>query len=211
MVRVKICGITNLKDAQTAVSYGAWALGFVFYKKSPRYISPQKAGAIIKKFTSFVTPVGVFVNEGRKSIEAVCEETGIRTIQLHGDEPPDFCGTFPGYKIIKAFRVGDSFHLKKILTFDVNAYLFDTYQEKFFGGTGKTFHWEILKGKKFKKPFILSGGLNPENIKSALRILRPFAVDVSSGVEKRPGLKDHGLMRDFFIVSETESFPHVIK
>lgn len=197
MTRVKICGITNLKDARTAVNAGASALGFVFYKKSPRYILPAKAKKIIDALPPFVTPVGVFVNERQAVVHKVCRLTGITTVQFHGEETPAYCGRFKDYKVIKAFRVREGFNSIQVKQYQSGAFLFDTFQESLAGGTGKTFNWDLLKGQKFAKPFILSGGLNSGNVRQAIDALSPYAVDVSSGVEKSPGIKDHSLVNAF--------------
>lgn len=197
MTRVKICGITNLKDAQTAVNAGVWALGFIFYKKSPRYILPAKAKKIIEALPPFVTPVGVFVNERQAVVRKVCRLTGITTVQFHGEETPAYCRRFKDYKVIKAFRVREGFDFTAIKRYKSDTFLFDTFQESLAGGTGKTFNWDLLKGQKFAKPFILSGGLNPTNVRQAVDALSPYAVDVSSGVEKSPGIKNHSLVNAF--------------
>lgn len=196
-MRIKICGITNEGDALKAVECGAWALGFIFYKESPRYISPSKARVIVEALPPFVTPVGVFVNHSKGAVREICRLTRIRTVQFHGDETPSYCKHFKDCKIIKAFRVDQNFDFKSIDQYMVDAYLFDTYHENSFGGTGKTFNWGLLNNKTFPKPFILSGGLNPNNIQEAIRQVHPFAVDVSSGVEESPGKKDYLKIKDF--------------
>lgn len=198
MVRVKICGITNTDDAQKAAYHGAWSLGFVFYNKSPRYVSPSKARKIIESLPPFVTPVGVFVNQGERAIRDICRVTRISTIQLHGDEEPNFPKRFKDFKIIKAFRVNEGFDFSHVLKYKVDAYLFDAYQEGAFGGTGKTFYWDRLIQQKFDKPVILAGGLNVDNVHTAIEATHPFAVDVSSGIEISPGVKDPKLLREFF-------------
>ncbi len=199
MVKIKVCGITNQEDALKAVYYGAWALGFVFCKKSPRYISPSRAKKIIEALPPFVTPVGVFVNHNVRAVKDVCQFAGIQTIQLHGDEQPIDCHRLRDYKLIKAFRVSNTFDFSEIGKYRVSAYLFDTYVENQEGGTGQSFNWDVLKDKKFDRPFILAGGLNVENIRQAIDTVVPFAVDVSSGLEKAPGIKDHGRIREFFL------------
>lgn len=198
MVRIKICGITNLKDAQLAVNYGAWALGFIFYRKSPRYILPAKAKEIIEKLPPFVTTVGIFVNEDVKIIEKVCRTTKIQTVQLHGNESPQFCRRLKGFKIIKAFRVGRDLSIRHVNSYDVSAVLFDTFQTDSYGGTGKVFNWGLIKKNKIGKPVILSGGINPSNIKKAVNLLKPYAVDASSGVETSPGIKNPARMKRLF-------------
>jgi len=198
MVKIKVCGITNVEDALKAAYYGAWALGYVFTKKSKRYISPSRARKIIEALPPFVTPVGVFVDQSEKAIRDICNFTRIKTIQFHGDENAIFCKRFSDFKLIKAFRIGEYFPIEQISKFKVDAFLFDTYQEGENGGTGKTFNWEILREQKIERPFILSGGLNASNIQKALSDIKPYAIDVSSGVEKSPGIKDPRLIREFF-------------
>jgi len=197
MVRVKICGITNLEDAFAAVEYGADALGFVSFKKSPRYISPAKAKAIIKKLPPFISKVGVFVNEDKKTIEKIVAQTGINIIQLHGDEPPKACSL--SRPVVKAIRVKSIENLDLLSKYKdrVTAFLLDTYTTEIFGGTGQIFNWDIaVEAKQFGR-IILAGGLTPENIEQAIRWVHPYAVDVSSGVEEEKGKKDHSKMRLF--------------
>ncbi len=198
MIRVKVCGITNIEDAKKCVYYGAWALGFVFYKKSPRYVSPSKARKIIEALPPFITAVGVFVNHREKAVRDICEFTRIKTVQFHGDEDPSYCRRFKEYKIIKAFRVKDDFDVNLVLNYKVDAYLFDSYQEDVYGGSGKVFRWGIIKSVKWERPVILSGGLGPDNINKAITVLSPYAVDVSSGLERSPGIKNPRLIRTFF-------------
>ncbi len=197
MVRVKICGITNLEDALAAVEFGADALGFVFFKKSPRYISPAKAKAIIKKLPPFISSAGVFVNEDKRIIEKIADQAGIDAIQLHGDEPPKACNL--SRPAIKAIRVKSINNLEIILKYKdkVSAFLLDTYTPEIFGGTGQIFNWDIaIEAKQFGR-IILAGGLTPENIGQAIRRVHPYAVDVSSGVEAEKGKKDHRKMKLF--------------
>ena len=198
VIRVKICGITNREDALLAADLGAWALGFVFYKQSPRHISPSKAQKIIQELPPFVTPVGVFVNQREGAVKDIAEFCGLKTLQFHGDETPEYFKRFNQYKIIKAFRIKEGFDISNLSRFKVSAYLFDAYQEGVYGGGGKTFNWNVVKDKKFDKPFILSGGLNAENITEAVTTVKPYAVDVSSGVEISPGRKDKNSLKEFF-------------
>ncbi|HLF18037.1 MAG TPA: phosphoribosylanthranilate isomerase [Candidatus Omnitrophota bacterium] len=190
MVRVKICGITNKENALQAAYAGAWALGFVFYNKSGRYISPSKARKIIEALPPFVVPVGVFVNAKEGAIKDICEFTRIHTLQFHGEEDAIYCKRFKEYKIIKAFRIGERFNLNSVQDYMVDAYLFDTLSEKEYGGSGQAFDWNLMKDIRLDRPVILSGGLNPANVAEAIKIVQPFAVDVSSGVEESPGRKD---------------------
>lgn len=201
MVRVKICGITNLKDAMAACEYGADALGFIFYEKSPRYITPASVISIIKELPPFISKVGVFVNEPVEKVRQIKVLTGIDVVQLHGDETPEMCDSV-GDEVIKAFKVGEEGRLFGSRGFDisrykVSAYLLDTYKVGLHGGTGETFDWDIaIEAKEFGR-LILAGGLTPENISEAVKKVRPYAVDVASGVEKSPGIKDLKKVKEF--------------
>ena len=198
MVRVKICGITNLEDAIAAVIAGCDALGFVFYKKSPRYITPEKAKKIILLIPEDIRKVGVFVQAPEKNIKEISRKCKLDLLQFHGDESPEFCSKFKGYKIIKAFRVKDKLELEMVSGYKTSAYLFDAFTKKKFGGTGKAFDWRLLiETKKLKRPVFLSGGLNTQNVKEAIKIVRPQWVDVSSSVEIRPGKKDYKKVKEF--------------
>ncbi len=198
MTRIKICGITNLEDAISAVDLGGDPLGFIF-TKSPRQISPGKAKNIIKKLPPFINVVGVFVNFPMKTVEKIAETCKIDTLQFHGNETPDYCAKFrETHKVIKAFRIKDKESLKLLNKYDVDGYLLDTYIKGTAGGTGKVFDWDLAKeAKRFAEPIILSGGINPGNVKDAIRKVKPYAVDVSSGVERSPGKKDIRLMKEF--------------
>lgn len=194
--KIKICGITNIEDAQAAVEFGADALGFIFYKKSKRYIDPQVAAKIISSLPPFLAKVGVFVNQSMEEIAQIREAAGINAAQLHGDEAPEFVSSI-SFETIKAIRVKDETDLDKVAQYSAQAILFDTYSDKQYGGTGKSFDWGILKDFSHTKHIILSGGLNPENVLDAVTIVRPYAVDVSSGVEAQPGKKDHTKIKKF--------------
>jgi phosphoribosylanthranilate isomerase len=203
--RVKICGITNKKDAIAACDAGADAVGFVFYEKSPRYIDPVQAGNIIKELPPFVTPVGVFVDHDFMDVINVARVTGIHFFQLHGDETPDFCANL-GSNVIKAFRVRHKKTITALPNYKVSAYLLDTFEVGLPGGTGKVFKWDIAEeAKKFGR-IILSGGLTPENIREAITKVKPYAVDVSSGVETEPGKKDEAKIREFIRKALYENF-----
>jgi phosphoribosylanthranilate isomerase len=201
MVKVKICGITNLEDARFAVSAGCDALGFVFYKKSPRYIKPEKASKIIKELPKDVKKIGVFVNAKEKTIRYIANLCGLDMLQFHGDQTPQFCQRFSNYKVIKVFRIKNKIDFKKVLEYKTPAYLFDTFVPEKIGGTGKKFNWNLLrKPDKIKRPVFLSGGLNSRNAKEAIKIVRPDWVDVSSSLELRPGKKDYKKIVEFIRV-----------
>ncbi|MBF0483712.1 MAG: phosphoribosylanthranilate isomerase [Candidatus Omnitrophica bacterium] len=199
-MRVKVCGITNHEDAQKAAYYGAWAVGFIFHKKSPRYISPSKARKLIEALPPFITPVGVFVDLSERAVREVCNFTRIKTVQFHGKETAQYCKRFKDCKIIKAFKIAPQFDFGQIKEYMVDAYLFDTFKEGIEGGTGTAFNWEMLKGQKFDKPIILSGGITVENVRQAVEAVNPYAIDVSSSLEKSPGIKDARKIRAFFDV-----------
>ena len=197
MTKIKICGITNLDDAMAAVDFGADALGFVFFKGSPRNISPEKAAAIISRLPVFTTIVGVFVDEPREEILKIVSQTGLSVIQLHGEEPPEAC-LLPR-KVIKGIRIKSIESLEPLKRYQghISAFLLDTYAPHMPGGTGQAFNWDIaLEAKNFGR-VILAGGLTPENISEAIRRVNPYAVDVSSGVELVKGKKDHQKMKLF--------------
>ena len=196
MTRVKVCGITNSEDALRAVELGADALGFIFYKGSRRYIDPRDASEIISVLPPFVSAVGVFVNQGIDEINEAAEMSGIDTVQLHGDESPEFCAVLP-YKVIKAVRVKDGVDIDEVELYPVRAILFDKHSDELYGGTGSSFDWGVLNGIKISKKVILSGGLTPDNVSRAIKLVRPYGVDVSTGVEDSPGRKNHIKMRKF--------------
>jgi len=203
MVRVKICGITNEKDAMFAIEHGADALGFVFYEKSPRHITPEKASEIIKKLPPFITNVGLFVNERQNIVKEIHERLRLDALQFHGDEKSDYVNSFHAKKI-KAFRIKESIDETIFNDYDVDAYLFDAYSDNVYGGSGENFSWNLLTKIRFKRPIILAGGLNPENIISAVSMVKPYAVDVSSGVEKEKGIKDSDKVKKFIIRAKHE-------
>lgn len=197
-VQVKICGITNLRDARAAAAAGADFLGFVFYKKSPRCITPQKARRLIARLPRGIRKVGVFVNEDKERVKAVVEACGLDLVQFHGTETPAYVNAFKGYRVIKAVRVKGRRSLESLGRYRADLFLFDTYRKGRFGGTGERFSWRLLAPlAKKRMRFIVSGGLTPENVAGLLGVLKPFAVDVSSGVEKSHGKKDHGRVEKF--------------
>jgi len=196
-VRVKICGITNLPDAQVAVEAGADALGFNFYEKSPRCVSPATAAEISRAQPPFTLRVGVFVNPSEELVRRAIGECGLNLLQFHGDEPPEFCTQF-GLMSMKAFRVRDAESLKELAKYHTDAWLLDAYVSDTFGGTGEKFNWHLAAElPKSGRPVFLAGGLTPENVAEAIRQVQPFGVDVSSGVESSPGRKDPGKVRSF--------------
>jgi len=196
MIKIKICGITNLDDALAAVDYGADALGFNFYKKSPRFIEPQKAAEIVGQLPPFIVPIGIFVNEKEDKIRDIVSLACIQGIQLHGDETPEFCQRF-GSRVIKAFQVKNKESLKRMSHYRVSAYLLDSYKEGLRGGTGTTFDWHLAVVAKTFGRVILAGGLTPDNVIEAIKLVQPYGVDVCGGIEREKGVKDHLLMKKF--------------
>lgn len=198
MVKIKICGITNIGDALAAAEAGADALGFNFYKKSPRYIEPVKAAEIIRQLPPFVVPVAVFVNEHEARIRDIQFTTGIKVLQFQGDERPEFCERF-ATQVIKVFQVKDRESLKHMAHYRVNAYLLDSYKKGLRGGTGTVFDWHLAVVAKTFGRIILAGGLTPENVAGAVKLVQPYGVDVASGVEKDKDkrMKDHAKMKKF--------------
>jgi phosphoribosylanthranilate isomerase len=202
-VRIKICGITNEADALAAIEAGADALGFMLYSPSPRYVTRDQAGEIIRALPPFVAKVGVFVNPTETEVRAAIAECGLDTLQFHGEEPPEFCRRF-GLKAIKAFRVRDAGSLELAKAYTSEAWLLDSYVAGQHGGTGAVFNWEIAAEAARRNPrVILAGGLTPENVTEAVRVVRPFALDVSSGVENLPGRKDKEKIRAFISRART--------
>lgn len=198
MTKIKICGITNMKDALAAAELGVDMLGFVFYGKSKRYVEMKTVRGIINELPGSILKVGVFVDEERDKVLDIAADVSLDILQFHGDETPDYCASFKDdYKVIKAFRIKDNASLRSVNDYIADYYLFDTYQESSAGGTGKTFDWKLLKDFEVLKPFILSGGLDPENVGKAIMEVAPYGVDVSSGVESSPGNKDIGLLKKF--------------
>ena len=197
MTKIKICGITNTEDARAAAGYGADALGFIFYKQSPRYVDPGKAAEILKSLPPFIKRVGVFVNEDKDILKGVLDRVELDILQFSGEEGHNYCNGF-GKPYIKAIRVKGTESLGEISNFDTQYILFDSFSENEYGGTGKSFDWELLENRHIRDKYvILSGGLNPGNVGDAVSKIRPYAVDVASGVEKMPGKKDHDKIKKF--------------
>lgn len=189
MIRVKICGITNVEDALQACACGADALGLVFYPQSPRCVTPQQARAIIQALPPLVSVVGLFVNEEPRRIRQLADECGLDVIQLHGDEGADACDFAPR-RSIKALRVKDAASLGGHEAYRTSALLLDAWVAGAYGGTGERFNWDLAADIARSRPVILAGGLTPDNVAAAVNAVQPYGVDVSSGVESAPGRKD---------------------
>lgn len=203
--RIKICGITRAEDARAAVELGADAIGLVFYAPSPRCVGPDRARAIIAALPPFVTIVGLFVDPAAQQVESVLRCCSLGLLQFHGDEAPDFCGGF-GLPYVKAVRVKDDADLVQYLSpyHAAQGWLLDAYDERLYGGTGEPFDWKLIP-RDLARPVILSGGLTPENVGAAVRQVRPWAVDVSSGVEAGKGVKDAAKIAAFIAGVKNEN------
>ena len=200
MTFIKICGITNLEDALAAVTAGADAVGFNFYKPSPRYIAPQSAREIVKQLPASVLTVGVFVDEeSPQAVMNIGDEAGVKALQLHGDESPDYCRELAATaQVIKSLAVSDSFDPKLAYAYQVDAIMLDTRDNRLRGGTGRTFDWSIAQQVSQLVPKLyLAGGLSPENVEEAINRVHPYAVDACSALEDRPGTKNHQRLRAF--------------
>ena len=203
-MRIKICGLTQFADAYQALQLGAWALGFIFYKKSSRWIEPMAVQSILAQLAERgLQPqhsVGVFVNARVEEIYAVAGESGINTVQLHGDENPEFCARIQGLTVWKAWRSQSTEILQKMADFEpfVQGFLFDAAVAGQYGGTGQLANWDLVANAKSIRPIILSGGLNAENISAAAKKVQAFAYDLSSGVEQCPGIKDANKLSELF-------------
>jgi len=199
LFRVKVCGITNWADARLALDAGADALGFNFCRASPRYVSPAKAQRIIRRLPKEAVVVGVFVNRSPADVARIARMLRLDFVQLHGEESAkDVADLARSHRVIRALRVALRFRVAALREFPgVAAFLLDGHHRKARGGTGRSFDWHIARRAARFGPIILAGGLNPENVARAIRIARPAAVDVASGVEARPGKKDPALVRAF--------------
>jgi phosphoribosylanthranilate isomerase len=196
-VKVKICGITNVTDAVIAADAGADMIGLMFYEKSPRRVSFQTAAEIARSISPFVVKVGVFVNPDSDTVLRAIADCGLGLLQFHGEESPDFCAQF-GLMSMKAFRIQNEESLKMLPEYPTEAWLLDAYSRDKLGGTGEQFNWDFaIEAQKLGKPIFLAGGLTPENVADAVRRVRPYGVDVSSGVEASPGKKDAEKVRAF--------------
>lgn len=198
-VKTKICGITNLEDARAAVELGADALGFNFYRKSPRYIEPERARSLIAELPPLVAMVGIFVDERRpEQVVEIARATGMGIVQLHGSESPDYTRQISPLPVFKAFGMGPRFDLDRIAAYSVQAVLLDTGGEVLQGGTGKTFDWDLALEAKRLGRVILAGGLKPKNVFEAICRVQPYGIDVCSGIEQEPGRKDYRKMEALF-------------
>ena len=188
--------MTNLKDVKVAVDGGVDAVGFIFYKKSPRSVTMQAVRKIVLELPPFVDSVGVFVNETAEQINKIADRCNLDRVQLHGNESPMFCKKIHR-RVIKAIRVKDIQSLKKLSDYPVSSFLLDTFSEDQYGGTGRVFDWNLAYPAKKYGPIILAGGLTPNNVRQAIQRIQPYGVDVCSGVESQPGIKDHKKMQTF--------------
>ncbi|NUO80724.1 phosphoribosylanthranilate isomerase [candidate division KSB1 bacterium] len=200
MLRIKICGLTRLKDALLACELGADAVGFIFYSKSPRNISLQAAAIIAEQLPAHVARVGVFVDYSIEEIEIHRRAVGLHALQFHGDYSAREMAQFPSSRLIKVARLRDLSSLEGLTGFQnlAHAFLLDTYEKDKPGGTGKTFDWQLALAAKRFGNIILAGGLNPANMQAAVRFVQPYAIDVNSGVEAAPGIKDLHKLRQLF-------------
>lgn len=195
-ITLKVCGITSLEDALASIECGAEFLGFNFYRKSPRYISPEAARTIIEQLPSGVITVGIFVNEAQpQDVLEILKVSGVQLAQLHGDEDADYCAAVGAERVIKALRVGEGFDVRQVLSYPAWAILLDAFDKNLYGGTGKTANWEVAREAAKLTRLFLAGGLSPENIAEAIQAVEPFAVDVNSSVETAPGKKDADRLR----------------
>ncbi len=199
MIHVKICGITSFNDAIMATNYGASALGFIFYEKSPRYINPEILKTWISNVPSSIKKVGVFVNKDVDKVNKIAEELNLDMVQLHGDESPEYCNQMIK-PVIKVFRVNKKFDSIMLKNYQVATFLFDTYNKENHGGTGESFDWQSILQLNTETPVILSGGLNADNVLEGIEVVKPSAVDVNSGVETAPGKKDEEKIKNLFTI-----------
>jgi phosphoribosylanthranilate isomerase len=209
-MQVKICGITRPEDAEQAVSLGAWALGFILWPQSKRAADPGVAAGIARELRRRVELVGVFVNQPLDEIERYADALGLSYVQLHGDEGPSFCAAVAqrtGLKVIKAAKVRHAADLRDLERFHTDLHLLDAHVPGMVGGTGQTWDWSLLAGRRSKTPFLLSGGLTPDNVAEAIAGVQPWGVDVASGTEVAPGVKDPDTVGAFLAAAGAEPRP----
>jgi phosphoribosylanthranilate isomerase len=197
-VKIKICGITSIEDAARAAEAGADALGFMFYARTPRCLSIDRAAAIHRALSAPVARVGVFVDPEESFVREAIAACGLDILQFHGEESPEFCRRFAPHPVWKAFRMAGSASLRALPAYDTAAWLLDAYVPGQPGGSGTQFNWELaVQARQLGRPIVLAGGLAPENVRQAIQQVRPWGVDVSSGVESAPGRKDPARLRAF--------------
>jgi phosphoribosylanthranilate isomerase len=200
VTRVKFCGMTRREDAELAAELGAWAIGFILWPGSKRHVHPGVAAGIARTVRRRVETVGVFVNQPLDEVEAAADAIGLTHVQLHGDEGPSFCVAAherTGCRVIKALRIGSAADLRDAARFHTDYHLLDTATRGLRGGSGQTWDWDLAAQRRSDVPLILSGGLTAENVADGIAAVRPYAVDVASGVEASPGVKDHARMEAF--------------
>ncbi len=206
MTKVKICGNTNVEDVKLGKTFGADFLGFIF-AKSKRQITPEKAALIIKEAGEFDNYVGVFANQPKEEVEGIAKALKLKWLQFHGEERSRYCHYFTnkGFQVIKTFHIKDALSLKRLEEYDVSAFLFDTYSGNEKGGTGKTFDWKMVEDVAYVRDrLFLAGGLTVHNVQQAIASAHPYAIDVASGVEKSPGIKDPKLLKEFIQIAKEE-------
>src|SRR5262245_30118426 len=201
MAKVKVCGMTNLADAEHAASHGAWAIGLIHHPESPRYVRPDVAEEIGAALKRRCEVAGVFVNSALDEVIDAAERENLTLLQFHGEEGPSFCveaGRRTGARVIKAMRVTCAADVRAAEAFRTDLHLFDAYWHGIHGGTGQSFDWDLVASRRSKVPMVLAGGLTSANVSGAVEKVRPYAVDVVSGVEAEPGRKDHRKVEEFF-------------
>jgi len=201
MTRVKVCGVTNLGDAERAAEHGAWAIGLIFHPDSPRGCAPEAAAEIGERLRRRVEVTGVFVNHSLDDLAELAELASLSILQLHGDEGPAYCAEAArrtGAKVMKAMRVRDAASVRRLESFHTDFHMLDAYVPGSYGGTGERFEWDLAKAHPREVPLVLSGGLTPENVAEAIAVTRPFAVDSASGTEASPGRKDPAKLAALF-------------
>lgn len=209
-VRVKVCGVARLEDALLAAELGAWAVGMVFYPPSPRACPRDQAELIAAALKRRVELAGVFVNASLAEIATLADQLGLTLVQLHGDEGPSFCAEVArrtGARVIKAAPIGGAGALQDLERFHTDFHLLDGHTPGLRGGGGQTFDWQLLAARRSKVPAILSGGLNPDNVRAAIDLAHPYGVDIASGVEASPGVKDESKLRAFFAAVAPADLP----
>lgn len=197
-MKVKVCGITSYDDAAMVLDQGVDALGFNFFPSSPRCLRPEDARSIIRRLPPFATAVGLFVNVALPAqVAEIARAAGVQVVQLHGDETPAYCRALDSWPLIKALRLGEDGIPGNLDEYAVQSFLLDARDDALFGGTGKSFDWRLAHDLRSLRPIILAGGLRPDNVREAIRVVRPYAVDVCSGIESAPGKKDPGKLIEF--------------